>query len=339
MKLGSKVEFLKTIERPEIESWKEKEKGFTILSNNQAPFGKYRDYPYTWPLYKAWANNWQMDTENILLTRGAEEGIKLVYDVFAEGRSTIIRPEPTFGMTEVYEQLNNVNVIKLNYNKNFHISIYDWVVAIEKNKTTLSMIYLAIPDNPTGGMITFNDLYTLVNKCKEYNVIVLLDLTYYQYYNFDNPHNRFGEIFDTLDNIIIVDSLSKSHGLAGIRSGAIIASKENIILLSKHRPMEEVNSITVKESIKTMKSKIDYKNYKYCKKWKKRFKKIFPNEYIHTDTNFILLRTNKHIYYYNNLYNNKILTRIDFNNDCMKNIIRIGIGNNKTMKKILRIME
>jgi len=156
---------------------------------------------------------------------------------------------------------------------------------------------------------------------------------YFRYYN-ERDKDKYIKLFK---DVMIVDSLSKSHGLAGLRSGIVIAEKEIINILRKHKPMQEVCSITVNESIKTLNSKIDIKNIKHCNRWKSIFNKKFKNNYIYTWTNFILLKDYSN--YYDKLYENKILTRNEFDHQCMDGILRITIGTNKIMRKVLKILK
>ena len=313
--------------RPKIEKWKEKD--FTLLSNNQAAYGRYKKYPYTYPLYEAFANEWDTDINNILITRGAEEGLKIVYEKYVTPGSTVLRPAPTFGMVEVFEQMNEAKVVTINYG-----SDDTWLDKITKE---VSLIYIALPDNPTGIMMNNDLLYSIISKADSFDIKVLLDLTYYTYYLYTHPNTEFGWLFE-LNNVIVVDSLSKSHGLAGLRIGCVRANREIIDELKMFRPMDEVNSLAVTEGIKALESNIAEKNSKHAEKWKTIFKKKFPNEYEHTHTNFIILRfeNNKHIYYYKKLYKKNILTRIKFYHEYMDSVLRIGIGSNKVMRKVLK---
>ncbi len=309
------------IKRPKIKRWEEK--NFINLSNNQAAYGKYKKYPYTYPLYEAFAKKWNTNIDNILITRGAEEGLRIIYDRYVTPDSIVLRPDPTFGMVEVFEQMNEAKVITISYdNQNIE---YSWLKIIEKYKSKISLIYIAHPDNPT-------ILKAIVSRAKKYKIKVLLDLTYYSYMT----------IKSTIpEDVIIVDSLSKSHGLAGLRVGCINANKKIINELRTHRPMDEVNDLAVIEGVKAINSSIANKNKKHAIKWHNIFMKKFPDNYEITYTNFIILRfnDNKHIYYYNKLYENKILTRIKFDHPYMDGVLRVSIGSNKVMKKILRVLK
>ncbi len=343
MKFGKKAEFIKTIIRPTISQWFEKENNFAILSNNQAPFGKYKDYTYSYFLYKKISDIYNCSTSNVLITNGAEEALRTIFNIF--GEFYVLRFDPVFQMLEYYEQINKLKSIKINYNDDLKIDSSEVLKNLEKFKNKLSIIYIAIPDNPTGQIIDINLLNNIFLFCEQNNIKLVLDLTYYLYFKHTNNSYQYDIIIDsfkTSTNLILVHSLSKSHGLAGIRSGFILSNKYIIDLLSKNRLMIETNDISVKETLKYIDNKsIVTKNVEHCKYWKSIFKNKFPDNYIETFTNFILLKfsDNKHIYYYNKLYKNKILTRVNFNHNCMNNIIRIGIGKSTIMRKVLKILK
>lgn len=341
IKTGKKEIFINTLYRPNLEQQKEIDNGFIILSNNQSTFGKYNKYPYTFPLYRVIAKNEKCGIENILLTRGAEEALKIIYETYAQPETYVLRANPTFGLVFFFEELNKVKQLLADYtivNSFPSILLHDLSI---NYKSKISLVYIAMPDNPCGAIIDHNILEKLINVCEENNIKVILDLVYYSYYT--GEAKKYNEILNSVyerENLILVNSFSKSHGLAGIRSGYIISNKNIISTLSKLRPIQEVNSVAVKETIEAIKSNIVRKNVKHCNYWKNKFKKIFTN-YIESHGNFILLKyhNNEEHNIYNELYERKILTRINFDHDVMKGIIRIGIGKNKTMKKIMRIIN
>lgn len=338
MKRG-KVEFLNTIKRPAIGP---RNKVKYNLSNNEAVYGKYKHYPDTWPLYMAFADEWSCETNCVLPTRGAEEALKLIYSVYAEAGTKVLRADPVFGMIEHYEELNRVEAIKIDYfDMMLCVDHRKYIKAINDYQKELSLVYLALPDNPTGDLMSPDDVESIVKTAGFFNIPVVLDCTYIRYNNTSN----YNFLFDLrYPNVIIVDSLSKSYGLAGLRVGAVIANPDIIIPIRNLRPMEEVNSLAVKEGVKALKSNIAEKNRRHVNKWKIKFHNTLNDvycEYISSQGNFMVLRyeDDKHIYFYHKLRAHGIETRTDFNHPAMKNVLRISIGNNRVMRKVLRLLK
>lgn len=325
MKNG-KISYLKSLYRPPIKEWNEYD--YYNLSNNQAPFGKYREYAYTYPLYKYLAHYYNVEIENILLTKGAEEGLRFCFDAFLEEGSEVLRPEPTFGLISFFEKLNKAKPITIDYDINRKLNEESLISKINE----ASMVYIASPDNPTG--YEFSKIGDILNNTKKYNIPFILDLAYYDY-----GDNKFDLNIEKYPQLVRVHTFSKSHGTAGIRFGCLISSKDNIETLSKYRAIEEVNSIVAKNGVRILKSNILQKNLKQVKKWKKNFSKF--KSYRETHTNFMIFdldsKTQENLY--NKLYNIEVLVRKDFSHPSMDRVFRIGIGKDSVMKKIYRIME
>jgi len=300
------------------------------LSTNEAAYGKYKKYPDTVLLKEKIADKKQVSVENILLTRGSEEGISFIFNKFLKEGDKIIRPEPTFGMLEVYENISKVKVDKINYNKSLKVNILNSLS--EKHK----LLYIANPDNPTGKYNT--EINLILQRCKELNIKVILDIVYLSY-SFVKDLNYERNLIEEYDNLFIVNSFSKVHGLAGIRSGYILSNKDNIKKLEILSPMQEVNSVAVKETIEAIQNEnIFYKNIKNANKWKKHFQKYFSEYYIETETNFMLFKTDKSEEIYKSLMDKKIKVKILSGHPSIEGLLRITIGNDIVMKTIFKIM-
>jgi histidinol-phosphate aminotransferase len=232
-------------------------------------------------------------------------------------------------MIDVYEKFNKAKSCKVDYDVNRKLNIDNFVKQINSN----SFVYIANPDNPTGIELSLVQLQSIIQKAKKKDVFVLLDETYKAF-----SKNNFQ--FYNEPNVISVGSFSKSHGLAGIRLGYVVADPKVIDIIKKLRSIDEVNSVAAKECIK-LNNKIKDKNVKNVKKWKRIFQKTFPKHYRETSTNFIILKFKepKHIYLYKKLYENKILTRADFEHISMSGVLRITVSTNSQMKKVLQILK
>lgn len=343
MKLGRKAEFLlNNINRPKHKPLPKK---MINLSNNQAAYGKYKDYPETILLYQAFAREWNdwgvSNISNVLPTSGAEEALRFVFSALVESGTKVLRADPVFGMIEYFEQMNRAEAIKIDYiDPVYKFNIEYFIRAMLEHKNEISLIYLASPDNPTGSMLNENDLVHILNNARDLDIPVVLDFTYLRF-SPDYSPKRIN--LRKYPNIIIIDSLSKSHGLAGLRVGAIIANPEFIDIFTCLRPINEVNSVAAEEAVTALFSNIAEKNKKHADKWKDKFEhaNILNAINIMTNNNTIMLyfENDKHIYFYHKLLKYNIQTRIEFTHPCMKNILRISIGNNKVMRKVLRLLQ
>jgi len=104
------------------------------------------------------------------------------------------------------------------------------------------LLYIANPNNPTGTMVTRDEVEELFRTIPD-NVLVVMDEAYFEY--IDDP--RYPESFNFLrqgKNIIILRTFSKIYGLAGVRLGYGVASPETVASLAKLRISFNVNRLS-----------------------------------------------------------------------------------------------
>jgi len=334
------------IERPIVKKDKLIEEEIVRLDNNQAPYGPYKDYPYTYPMYKTLTDKYNCRKDNLLLTRGAEEALRNCYRTFTSAnKSKVLRMFPSFGMLEVFEDEFNILPIKIRYDEDLNKESYAELLVdhIEKYSDELAFCLLILPDNPTGFMPTLKEFYPVYQAAKENNVTLVLDLTYYDYYLWSDLGVNFLHYMNqTLEeNVVLINSFSKSHGLAGIRLGCIRSSKENIDLLRQYRPMQEVNSVACSEAVINeirFGGDCTY-NLHQVNEWRREFKKL---DYARvTYANFVLLKVgeeNKEIIRKELLENYLIAIRTEFDCDIMKDWIRVSIGLDCYMRQVIHVV-
>lgn len=329
MKSTRKLEILKELKRTNNVSDYPGE--IVDLSNNQSPFGKYKEYPKLYRAYEKVSKYLNVSKSSLLLTRGCEEAIKFSTEALLDRDVNFVRPYPTFGMLEVFEQLNDCEPNLSEYKQNLCLNLDDFLSRIRSN----SVVYIANPDNPTGSVLDQTQMDVIINKVMSTKSLLIYDETYDMFSNV-NPK------LPIVDNVIRVGSFSKSHGLAGLRIGYLISSLSNIKLLSKLSPIDEINSVGAKELEKIqINNRNAVKNYNQVRKWRDIFAREFPEYVIYTNTNFINLKfersTAKKLYHY--LLSLRIKTRYYEHPRCMDGVLRITIGRNRVMKKILRLIK
>jgi len=309
--------------------------GYINLSSNEAAYGAYLYYPNSYPVYEKLAEVKGVHVDNLLLTRGAEGGIKTVFECFLKKGDKIIRQEPTFGMLEVFENNYGIKATKILYDNTRKNNLADNI------KRSHKLLYFSNPDNPTG--LYEDNIYSFLEKSKKLNIIVLLDIVYMPYAYPKELFNSYEKrLIKQYDNLIIVNSFSKAHGLAGLRVGYLMADKKLIRLLREHRPINELNSVAIDETLKVLSDPTIYNNnISNVLKWKHVFKKAFSNRYIDTDTNFFFLKGDcEEIINWNmELIKNKILTRVYTEKGPMMDTLRISIGEEEAMIKVLSILK
>ncbi|WP_185862310.1 histidinol-phosphate transaminase [Blattabacterium cuenoti] len=311
------------------------EKNSIFLDANENSFGpplsflnSYHRYPD--PLHKKLKKKISelknISSSKIFLGNGSDEIIDLIYRIFSrpEIDHAIIFP-PTYGMYEVSGRIHGVDVIKvpLLIENKYQLNLGK----IEKIVNIYSkIIFICSPNNPTGNDIKRKDIEDITKK---FSGIVVLDEAYI---DFSNQESLSIEI-DKYPNLIIIQTLSKSWGLAGLRIGIAIASKEIIQWMNKIKHPYNISFLSQEIAIKALENKdlffYHLKNIlserKYMEKTLKKIpiiQKVYPSS-----TNFLLVKINfssKNLYQY--LMEKKIFVRDRSKIILCNNCLRITIG-------------
>ena len=141
-----------------------------FLDANENPFGNLNRYPdpYQWRLKQILSSQKKVGIENILIGNGSDEIIDLVQRVFCEpNEDKIIICPPTYGMYEVYANINNLEIISIPLTNDFQLN--SEAILAQNAK----ILYLCSPNNPTG-----NSLENLEFIIENFNGIVFLDEAY-----------------------------------------------------------------------------------------------------------------------------------------------------------------
>ena len=163
--------------------------------------------------------------ENILITTGAIEADFLVTNVLVKPGDTVIVQFPAYQALYSTAEARGANVKywKMDIDKGYEPDIDELKRLIDKNT---KLIVLNIPHNPTGAVISEDQLKTILSWAEEGDFWVLCDEVYHDFVLYPNvipPHGR-----SLSRKAISVGSMSKSYGLSGLRLGWI-AGPEDIV--------------------------------------------------------------------------------------------------------------
>ncbi|MDC1067795.1 histidinol-phosphate transaminase [Candidatus Kapabacteria bacterium] len=191
------------------------------IQNHQMNLNKYPD-PSAPDLVEALAKDTNRKPEEIVTGHGSDSLIQYIFNAFAEKGDEILTADATFIGTYVNANKFGLTTKKLPLTSDYRFDLPNIAKAIS-DKTKI--IYLANPNNPTGTMFTkkeFDDFIKLVPN----NILIVLDEAYWIYAE-QNEEYPNGLSYD-LPNIIVLRTMSKSYGLAGLRIGYAIAREELI---------------------------------------------------------------------------------------------------------------
>lgn len=178
---------------------------------------------YSDPLCKALkeklANRYGVDYENIFVSNGSDESLNFYFMAFCSKDTPVVFPDITYGFYKVFAELYGISYETIPLCDDFSIDINDYV-GINKN------IVIANPNAPTGLALPLSDIEKIV-KSNPYN-IVLIDEAYV-----DFGAESAVSLTKKYDNLLVVQTFSKSRSLAGARLGYAIGNAEIIADLEK----------------------------------------------------------------------------------------------------------
>jgi histidinol-phosphate aminotransferase len=138
----------------------------------------------------------------------------LILSNFATKQTRVLTSNPTFGFFEERCKLYSIPVTAIPFSNNMTLDVKEFL-KVSKNS---DILYLDSPNNPTGFQFQKNDLQKLV---KSFNGLIIIDEAYGEFGDFS-----LSNMVKSQENLIVVQTLSKSFGLAGLRLGYFIASKK-----------------------------------------------------------------------------------------------------------------
>lgn len=185
-------------------------------------------------LRKSLAEQNGVKPENILTSNGSDELIGCVMQAFTDADDSVIYFDPSFEMYRIIALANKLNPVALPLDRHFEVDYKSFSETAEKTKA--KMVFLATPNNPTGNICK---KATVMKMIKEFPGIVVIDEAYCDFSGI-----TYSSAVRKHPNVIILRSFSKSHSMAGIRFGYLIAAREAAEIINCVRLPYNVNIFT-----------------------------------------------------------------------------------------------
>lgn len=195
-------------------------------------------YPEMYKLYMALSVFHGLAEDRFLIAAGSDGAIRAAYDAFVSMGNEVINIQPNFAMYDVYTRLHNAKPVDIYYNpSSLDLNIKS---VTERISDVTALIVLSNPNSPVGVETPMDDIRYLLEKAEEHGTRVIIDEAYYPF-----SAITCAGLLDTHKNLILLRTFSKAFGLAGLRVGYAISSKDNIEQMGKFKPMYEVNALAV----------------------------------------------------------------------------------------------
>jgi histidinol-phosphate aminotransferase len=197
-------------------------------------YNRYPD-PYQQKLKEKLAFVKQIEANQIFIGNGSDECIDILFRTFCEpGKDNIIICPPTYPMYEVSANINDVQVQNAPLLSDYQLNLAH-IEQLVNDQTKI--IWICSPNNPTGNSLDRIDIETILNH---FNGIVVVDEAYI---NFSKQKSFVQSLID-YPNLVVLQTLSKAWGLAGLRLGMCFASPQIIGYLNKVKAPYNINIVT-----------------------------------------------------------------------------------------------
>ena len=310
-----------------------------FLDANENPFNsplnRYPD-PRQQQLKRRIAELKAIEPENIFLGNGSDEGIDLLYRVFCEpGRDHVITVDPTYGMYAVCAEINGVERRSVLLKSDFSLDPEAVLAAVD---THTKLIFLCSPNNPTSNSLEREAILKIVDGV---DCLVVVDEAYIDF-------SREAGLLSLLNekwNLVLLQTLSKAWGLAGIRLGMLFAKAELVEYVSRVKYPYNVNSLSLKAAWKALEETAQ------SKRWIKEIlderaslgmqleslpciQHVYPS-----DANFLLVKVDKPAAVYDFLMRKGIIIRDRSRVPLCEGCLRITIGTPEENRALIAALK
>ena len=175
-------------------------------------------------LRKRLASFYDVKLEEVLIGRGADEGIELIIRTFCNTGDDVVISTPTFGVYALAAKLQNAKVTDVPLTQDFQLNVDGIVQTCIKNQS--KVLFICSPNNPTGNLMRMADMEAICDALKE-QTLVVVDEAYIEFTDQESMATKLA----SYPNLIVLRTLSKAFGLAGERCGCVLSSTEIISLI------------------------------------------------------------------------------------------------------------
>jgi histidinol-phosphate aminotransferase len=222
--------------------------------------------------------------QQLLLTNGADEAIDLLCRAYLEPEDEIAIVVPTFGMYEVFAQMENAKIVRVPTGPEFIFPVERVLDAIT-DKTRI--VVICNPNNPTGVDVARPDILQVIEAAPD--AAILLDEAYFDFYG-QTLLDQIGK----LPNLFVARTFSKAYGLAGLRLGVIAGDQEQISVLRRMASPFNVNAFAIECLAEALADRQFVANYvsqvKASREWLRRELEQLHFKCWPSQGNFILCR-------------------------------------------------
>lgn len=273
--------------------------------------------------------------ENIFIGNGSDEAIDLCFRIFCRpGKDNAVAITPSYGMYEVAAATNDIALKQIALNAgDFSLPTERLLDACDENT---KLLWICSPNNPTGNAFPLEQLETLAER---FNGMLVVDEAYADF----SDKGSLLPVLSRHPNLIVLQTLSKAWGMAGLRLGLAFAHANVAALFARVKYPYNVNGPTQTAVMERLKMGVKEQVAEICAERKRLaatlpeipvVEKVFPS-----DANFFLVKTPDAGRVYEALVKQGIIVRNRNNMTGCRGCLRITIGTPKENNRLIETLK
>ena len=221
-------------------------KALEAMSRSQTIAARYPD-ALEEELIQALAKLHGVAPENVLLGCGSGEILRMADMAFLGPGKTVVAAEPTFEAVLAYARVTRADPVKIPLTPDYRHDLARMAAACDERT---GLVYVCNPNNPTGTVVTREELAGLIERVPK-SAMILVDEAYFHFV--EDP--RYASAFEWMGrapNLVVVRTFSKVYGLAGMRLGYAVATRESIDAMGRHRIWSNANASVLEAALASL---------------------------------------------------------------------------------------
>jgi histidinol-phosphate aminotransferase len=233
-------------------------------------------------------------SDRIVLGCGSSDILRMADSAWLPAGRSVVAAEPTFEAVLLYARVTNAEAVKVPLTADHRHDLPKMVAACSP-KTGL--VYVCNPNNPTGTIVGGDELEDFFGKVPS-SAVILVDEAYHHFV--ESPKYRTAvDAIAKHPNVVVARTFSKIYGMAGLRLGYAVASKENAEILQKNASWNNVNtsalaiakaSLADEAHVPSERKRLNDTRRWLCAELEKDGRRYIPSE-----TNFLMIHVGRDV--------------------------------------------
>lgn len=281
----------------------------------------------------------QVLAQQIFLGNGSDECIGVLMQTFCiPGKDKVMVLPPTFAMYEHAAHVSNIELVQvLLKEETFQLNVAAMLEVIETEKN-LKLIFICSPNNPTGNIIAEDDIETIL---KNFAGLVVIDEAYQDF----STNNSWNKRLNDFKNLVVINTFSKSWGMANARLGMLYANEQIIQYMNTIKMPYNVNQHTIDLALQALSRRAIKNNFVQQlvagREWLELQMKSIPliHKIYPSDTNYILFKVDDADKLYKYLLTKKVIIRNRDKAPLLKGCLRVSVGTPEENQKFIDALK